>query len=48
MAQAEKKLRGIKWENLDGRTSYLWMQALNELQGLRWALSDLINADKPE
>lgn len=48
VAQAEKKLREIKWENMDGRASYLHKQALNQFQALRWALSDFINADNPE
>lgn len=48
VAQAEKKLREIKWENLDGRQSYLRQQVLGKFEELRWALSDFINANKPE
>ena len=47
VAQAEKKLREIKWENLDGQQSYLRQRVLNKFQELRWALSDFIN-DKSE
>lgn len=48
LVQAEKKLRSIKWENMDGRASYLHKQALIQFQALRWALTDFMNADKPE
>lgn len=48
VAQAEKKLRGIKWENLEGRASFHKIRALYKSQGLRQALLDLINIDKPE
>ena len=48
VAQAEKKLREIKWENLDGRQSYLRQQVLERFKDLRWSFSDFINADKPE
>lgn len=43
VAQAEKKLREIKWENLDAQKSYLRQQALERFKELRWAISDFIN-----
>lgn len=48
VVSAEKKLMEIKWENLDGRQSYLRQRVLEKFKELRWTLSDFINADKPE
>ena len=48
VAQAEKKITEIKWENLDGRQSSLRQRVLEKFEELRWTLSAFINADKPE